>query len=121
MNKFAEARMKFRRALVPLLFFAFCGPGQAQTQQTRGSDPIVRSTADALRAGRVTDAEKILTDAIHDLEQSEPQSPRLANYLQRLANVEARLGRTSRSRRAKSTGLCNRSGRVRAVGFAAHA
>ena len=87
--------MKFRRALLPLLFFAFCGPCLAQTQQTRpGPDPVVRSTAEALRAGRVTDAEKILNDAIHDLEQTEPQSPRLANYLQRLANVEVRLGRS---------------------------
>ena len=86
--------MKFRRALVPLLLFAFYGPCLAQTQEMRqGPDPIVRSTAEALRAGRVTDAEKILTDAIHDLEQSQPQSPRLANYLQRLANVEAQLGR----------------------------
>ncbi len=84
--------MKFRLALVPLLLLASCGLCLAQ-EMRQGPDPIVRSTAEALRAGRVTDAEKILSDAIHDLEQSEPQSPRLANYLQRLANIEASLRR----------------------------
>jgi tetratricopeptide (TPR) repeat protein len=84
--------MTFRRALVLLLLIASCGSCLAQ-EMRKGPDPVVRSTAEALRAGRVTDAEKILTDAIHDLEQSEPQSPRLANYLQRLANIEASLRR----------------------------
>jgi len=84
--------MKFRRALAPLLLVAFCSPSLAQAQEARQrQDPGLRAAADALRAGRLTDAERILTDAIHDLEQSEPQSLRLADDLHQLAFVERML------------------------------
>jgi tetratricopeptide (TPR) repeat protein len=40
-----------------------------------------------MRDGRLSDAEKLLTDAISNLEQSDPSSPRLAGYLKNLAGV----------------------------------
>jgi tetratricopeptide (TPR) repeat protein len=88
--------MKCGRTLVLLLALRFCGVCVAQENRP-GPDPVVRATAQALRAGRVTDAEKILTDAIHEQEQSDPQSPRLADYLERLARVAQQLGRNSES------------------------
>jgi Tetratricopeptide repeat len=47
----------------------------------------------AVREGRITDAEKLLTDAVRELEQSDPQSPRLANYLKQLSGFLDRRGR----------------------------
>jgi tetratricopeptide (TPR) repeat protein len=46
----------------------------------------------AMRDGRFSDAEKILTDAVQELEKTDPQSPRLANYLERLAGLASRRG-----------------------------
>ena len=88
--------MKCARILIPVLaLFSSC---LCLAQENRpGPDPVVRATAQALNDGRYTDAEKILTDAIHQLEQSDPESPRLADYLERLARVLARLGRADES------------------------
>ncbi len=36
-----------------------------------------------MREGRMVEAEKILTDAIHQLEETEPNNPKLADYLMR--------------------------------------
>jgi Tetratricopeptide repeat len=47
----------------------------------------------AMREGRVADAEKLLTDAIRDLEQSDPQSTQLANFLNQLSGFLERRGR----------------------------
>jgi hypothetical protein len=46
-----------------------------------------------MRDGRLTDAEKLLTDAIHELEQNDPKNPRLADYLKELAGLIDRRGR----------------------------
>jgi hypothetical protein len=82
--------------LIPLLAFLSCSVCAAQENRP-GPDPVIRATAQALRDGRATDAEKILTDAVHEQEQRDPQSPRLAEYLERLARVVYQLGRSSES------------------------
>jgi hypothetical protein len=56
-------------------------------------DPTQLSVTQALREGRITDAEKLLTDAIRELEQSDPQSLRLATYLKELSGFLDRRGR----------------------------
>lgn len=88
--------MKCRRILVPLLAVFSCCLCQAQENRP-GPDPVVRAAAQAQREGRYTDAEKILQDAVHQAEQSDPDSPRLADYLQRLARVLTILGRGAES------------------------
>jgi hypothetical protein len=88
--------MKCGRIFIPVLaLISWC---VCAAQENRpGPDPVVRATAQALRDGRVTDAEKILTDAVHQLGQSDPESPRLADYLERLGVVLSRLGRGDES------------------------
>jgi lipopolysaccharide biosynthesis regulator YciM len=88
--------MRWVRVIVPLLLVAQFHVCFAQGNRP-GSDPTVRAVAQALRDGRVTDAEKLLQDAIHELEAADAQSPRLADYLQRLSAVERRLGRSEES------------------------
>jgi len=44
-------------------------------------DTRKQALTQAIREGRVVDAEKIATDAIHEIEQSDPDSPQLADYL----------------------------------------
>jgi Tetratricopeptide repeat len=56
-------------------------------------DPTQRAVTQAIGEGRVTDAEKLLTDAIRKLEQSDPQSVRLARYLEELSAFMDRRGR----------------------------
>lgn len=55
-------------------------------------DPTRLAITQAVREGRIADAEKLLTDAIHGLEQSDPQSPRLASYLKELSGFADRRG-----------------------------
>jgi tetratricopeptide (TPR) repeat protein len=50
-------------------------------------DPVLVAATKAQREGRLADAEKILADAVHSIEQDEPESPRLALYLRLLANI----------------------------------
>src|SRR5712692_9751 len=57
-----------------------------------GPDPVQRAVTQARNAGRLADAEKLLRDAIHDLEERDPKSPRLSPYLKQLSNLVARRG-----------------------------
>ncbi len=95
--------MKWVRVFLTLLTILLPGTCLAQENRPR-FDPIIRSSVEALRDGRITDAEKILSDAVHDLEKSDPQNPRLADYLERLAMVENQLGR-----REEAAGLTERA------------
>lgn len=52
-----------------------------------GPDPTMREVSKATNEGRLVDAEKILVDAIHQLEQTDSRNPRLAIYLGRLAHL----------------------------------
>jgi hypothetical protein len=84
--------MKWGRTFVPLLAYAsscFCF---AQDSPPR-PDLTQRAITQAMRDDRITDAEKLLTDAIHELEQSDPQSLRLARYLVELSRIMERQGR----------------------------
>ncbi len=88
--------MKWARMLVP--FLALVSASVCLAQGTRpGADPTTRAATEAMRDGRYTDAEKILTNAIHELEQTDPRNPRLAQYLDRLSGVVGWLGRGDES------------------------
>lgn len=56
-------------------------------------DRIQIAVTQAMREGRITDAEKLLTDTIRELEQSDPQNLRLATYLRQLSGFVDRRGR----------------------------
>ena len=79
------------------LLVAFLAVGVSGTCLAQGDRPAVdrtqRAVTEARNAGRFMDAEKLLTDAIHELEQSDPRSPRLAQYLKELAPLLHRRGR----------------------------
>jgi len=83
--------MKLGRVLAPLL--ALVSSCVCFAQENRPApDPTLRAVAQAMRDGRITDAEKLLTDAIHELEHNDPQNPRLATYLKRMSGMVARRG-----------------------------
>jgi tetratricopeptide (TPR) repeat protein len=84
--------MKWGRVLVPLLALVSSCVCLAQDNPA-ATDATQRAVTQAIRAGRFTDAEKLLTDAIHELEQSDPQNPRLARYLKSLSQIVDRQGR----------------------------
>lgn len=69
--------MKWGLALVPILALVSSFACLAQSDRP-APDPIQLSVTQAMREGRFTDAETILTDAIHNLELSDPTNPRLA-------------------------------------------
>jgi hypothetical protein len=75
--------MKLGRVLVPLLALVSSCVCFAQDNRP-APDPTQRAVTQAMRDGRFADAEKLLTDAIHELEQSDPHNPRLARYLKSL-------------------------------------
>jgi tetratricopeptide (TPR) repeat protein len=60
-------------------------------------DSVQRAVSQARNAGRLADAEKLLRDAIHDLEERDPKSPRLSPYLKQLSNLIARRGDSAES------------------------
>src|ERR1700730_282491 len=60
----------------------------ALAQEARlAPDPVQTAETKAMREGRWADAEKILVDAIQGLEQTQPNNPKLAEYLTRLSLV----------------------------------
>lgn len=81
-----------RCRLLPLLLILLPGPVcLAQTERAApGPDPVQRAITTARNDGRFLDAEKLLNDAIQELERSNPQSPRLAQYLKELAPLVSR-------------------------------
>jgi tetratricopeptide (TPR) repeat protein len=86
--------MKWGQALVPLLALVSSCVCLAQNSPPT-PDLTQRAFTQAMRDGRLLDAEKILTDAIHELEQSDPQSLRLALYLKDLSRIMDRQGRSA--------------------------
>jgi len=84
--------LKASRAIVLLLSIFSSGVCLAQNSRP-GPDPVQSAFTQAMREGRFADAEKLVTEAIHDLEQSDPQNPRLATYLKYLSGIVGRTGR----------------------------
>jgi tetratricopeptide (TPR) repeat protein len=84
--------MKWSRVLFPLLALASTCTCLAQDNRPV-PDLTQRAITQAMRDGRITDAGKLLTDAIHELEQSDPQSLRLARFLMQLSRIMERQGR----------------------------
>jgi tetratricopeptide (TPR) repeat protein len=96
-------QMKWGRVLVPLLALVSSSVCLAQGEP-QAPDLTQRAITQAMRDGRFLDAEKLITDAIHELEQSDPQNPRLAKYLKSLSQIADRGGR-----RAEATALIERA------------
>ena len=88
--------MKSARILIPFLALIFTAVCFGQGNR-RGADPTTRAATEAMRDGRYTDAEKILTTAIHELEINDPRNPQVARYLNTLAGVLGWLGRADES------------------------
>jgi hypothetical protein len=83
--------MKWGQLAVPVLALSLCGACLAQGNRP-AIDPTQVAVTEARNTGRFMDAEKLLNDRIHQLEQSEPQSPLLAQYLKELATLLQRRG-----------------------------
>jgi tetratricopeptide (TPR) repeat protein len=86
--------MKWAKVFIPLLMLVPSCVGQAQSPR-QAPDPTQLAVTQAMREGRILDAEKLLTDAVRELENSDPNNPRLANYLKNLAGMTDRRGRRS--------------------------
>ncbi len=86
--------MKWATVFIPLLMLGPSCFSQAQSPR-QAPDPTQLALTQAMRDGRFTDAEKLLTDAIGELEQSDPSSPRLAGYFKNLARLLDMRGRHS--------------------------
>jgi tetratricopeptide (TPR) repeat protein len=83
--------MKQCRFIVPVIALIFAAVCFGQEQRP-GPDPVQRAVTQARNAGRLADAEKLLRDAIHDLEERDPKSPRLSAYLKQLSALVTRRG-----------------------------
>ncbi|HTC64594.1 MAG TPA: tetratricopeptide repeat protein [Candidatus Saccharimonadales bacterium] len=83
--------MRQCRFIVPVVALIFAGVCFGQEQRP-GPDPVQREITQARNAGRLADAEKLLRAAIHDLEEGDPKSPRLAVDLKQLSAIVMRRG-----------------------------
>ena len=83
--------MKWPRRFIPLLVIISSCVCFAQSNPP-ARDPVQLAVTQAMRDGRLADAEKLLTDAIRELEQSDPKNPRIANYLKSLSQFADRRG-----------------------------
>jgi tetratricopeptide (TPR) repeat protein len=80
--------MNLARHILLLTLFSMLSPCLAWSQSSFPSrDPIFRAARKAQLEGRIADAEKILNDGIHALEQTQPKSPDLVPYLNLLASI----------------------------------
>ncbi len=79
---------RFVVTIIVLLYPALCIPQDGRP----GPDPVQVSVTRARNAGRLADAEKLLRDAIHNLEDRDPKSPRLSAYLKQLSTLVMRRG-----------------------------
>jgi tetratricopeptide (TPR) repeat protein len=80
--------MKLARNTLFFMLLLILLPSVAQPQNSSlARDPIFRSARKAQQEGRLADAEKILNDRIHAIEQAEPNSPQLVPYLNLLATI----------------------------------
>jgi len=79
---------------VALAVAIFIGAIATRAQNARtGADPVLVAFNQAMRESRYEDAEKILTDAIPNLEQTHPNSLILAEYLSRLSAAMRKSGK----------------------------
>jgi tetratricopeptide (TPR) repeat protein len=80
--------MKLARNILPFTFLLLLLPSVVWPQNSSPSrDPVFRAARKAQQEGRIADAEKILNDRIHEIEQAEPNSPQLVSYLTLLAMI----------------------------------
>ncbi len=80
--------MKLARNIPPFTLLLILLPSVVWPQNNPPSrDPVFRSARKAQQEGRLADAEKILNDRIHAIEQAEPNSPQLVPYLNLLAMI----------------------------------
>ena len=80
--------MKLDRNILLFLVPFILLPCVASSQDSSlARDPVFRSARKAQQEGRLADAEKILNDRIHEIEQAEPKSPQLVPYLTLLAMI----------------------------------
>ena len=84
----AGTQMKFARHILLFLLPLILTPPVAWPQETSlARDPVFRSARKAQQEGRIADAQKILSDEIHAIEQTQPNSPELVPYLNLLATI----------------------------------
>jgi tetratricopeptide (TPR) repeat protein len=88
--------MKLARYILLFVLPMILLPSVAQSQESSlARDPVFRSARKAQQEGRIADAEKILNDRIHAIEQTQPNSPELVPYLNLLASIEFMKQQTS--------------------------
>ena len=77
--------MEVARKILPfLLLIILPSLGRSQSSSLR-NDPVYQAARKAQQEGRIADAEKILNDRIHSIEETQPNSPDLVPYLNMLA------------------------------------
>jgi tetratricopeptide (TPR) repeat protein len=78
--------MKMARNILFFVLLISLIPHMARSQTSSlRNDPIYQAARKAQQEGRIADAEKILNDRIHAIEQTQPDSPELVPYLNMLA------------------------------------
>ena len=82
-------------AAILLLVLYIASPRDSRAQVSSAPDKTMVAVSKAQNERRLLDAEKILRDAIAETQQKEPNSPRLGDYLRRLAALVARRGGSS--------------------------
>jgi tetratricopeptide (TPR) repeat protein len=82
-------------AAILLLVLYIAWPRDSRAQVSSAPDKTMVTVSKAQNEGRLLDAEKILRDAIVETQEKEPNSPRLGDYLRRLATLVARRGDSS--------------------------
>ena len=88
--------MKLARNVLIFMLPLILWPCVARPQENSlARDPVFRSARKAQQEGRIADAEKILNDRIHAIEQTQPNSPELIPYLNLLASIEFMKQQTS--------------------------
>jgi tetratricopeptide (TPR) repeat protein len=68
-----------------VLFLILLPPAARSQTSSLRNDPIFQAARKAQQDGRIADAEKILNDRIHVIEQTRPDSPELVPYLNMLS------------------------------------
>jgi tetratricopeptide (TPR) repeat protein len=80
--------MKLGRVILLFFMLLLLLPSVAWPQASSlAKDQVFRAARKAQQEGRIADAEKILSDRIHAIEQTEPNSPALVPYLNLLAQI----------------------------------
>ena len=81
--------MKVAPKILPILLLIILPSlGLSQSSPLR-NDPVYQAARKAQQEGRIADAEKILNDRIHSIEQTQPDSPDLVPYLMMLGGFDS--------------------------------